>query len=49
MYAKESTAKVVDTYDLNVISVLSLRTENETSDTAKSVNTYFNHFVNILG
>ena len=36
-------AKVVDTYDLNVISVLSC-TENETSDTAKSVNTYFNHF-----
>ena len=35
-------AKVVNTYDLNIASLLS-STENETSDTAETVNTYFNH------
>ena len=35
-------AKVVNTYDLDVVSCLSC-TENETSDAAKSIDTYFNH------
>ena len=37
-------AKVIDTYDLNIVS-LHCSAENETSDTSESINTYFNHFV----
>ena len=37
-------AKVVDTYDLNIVS-FHCSAENETSDTSESINTYFNHFV----
>ena len=37
-------AKVVDTYDLNIVS-LHCSAEYETSDTSESINTYFNHFV----
>ena len=36
-------AKVVDTYNLNVVASLSCA-EYEAADTTKSVNTYFNHF-----
>jgi len=34
--------QVIDTNDLNVVSLLS-GTENETSDAAETINTYFNH------
>ena len=35
--------QVIDTYDLDVASVLS-STEYETADTTETINTYFNHF-----
>ena len=37
-------AEVVDTYNLDVVAVFYSCTENEATDTAESVNTYFNHW-----
>src|SRR5574344_1798145 len=42
--------KVIDTYYNNIVlvSLFKSRTENETADTTKSINTYFNHFINLF-
>jgi hypothetical protein len=40
-------AKVVDTYDNDIVSFLS-GAENKATDTAEAVNTYFNHRVGVF-